>query len=195
MMPLSFRKLIERFVPISDEDWQEIGKDFQKQVFKKDDIILEEGRICRHFYFFEQGLIRFFCTVDGEDVTKAFGVAPYCFTSKVSFRNQTSANEGIQALESTIVWCITYEQYKKLEQIASWNRFMHRLINEIQEYMENRLLESKVYTAEENYQNLLERYPASLMQKIPLKYLASFLGVAPQSLSRIRNKLHNERRS
>ncbi|MCF8360982.1 MAG: hypothetical protein K9G70_00015 [Prolixibacteraceae bacterium] len=121
-----------------------------------------------------------------------FCVSPYCFTSKVSFRNQTPAPESIQALDDCTLWKITYDQYKKLEKINSWNIFMRKLLNEIQEFVENRLLESKVFTAEKNYENLLKRYPAGLIQKIPLKHLASFLGVAPQSLSRIRNKLHSK---
>ncbi len=191
----NFKELLNQYINLSDDDWDTIKKDFQRQEFQKDEIILEEGKVCRYFYFFETGMIRFFCNIDGKDITKNFGTAPYCFTSKISFRNQTPARESIQALEETIVWRITYEQYKKLEKIDAWNKFMHKLINEVQEYVENRLLESKIYTAEKNYENLMERYSADLMQKIPLKHLASFLGVAPQSLSRIRNNLHEKRRS
>lgn len=187
------RSLIEKYTPVSDNDWQQIKADFQVQAFSKDELILEEGKVCKYFYFFEKGLVRFCCNVDGEDVTKNFGLAPYCFTSKVSFRNQSPAKESIQALEDTVVWRISYTQYQKLEKIESWNIFMRKLIGEIQEYVENRMLEAKIYTAEKNYENLLKRYPADLMQRIPLKYLASFLGVAPQSLSRIRNKLQNSK--
>ncbi|MBN1767066.1 MAG: Crp/Fnr family transcriptional regulator [Prolixibacteraceae bacterium] len=188
----NFRKYIHTYHYIPDGDWCLIEKEFEQVRFRKNEMILEEGAICRFFYFFEKGLVRFCCNVDGEDVTKMFCVAPYCFTSKVSFRNQTPAHESIQALDDCILWQITYDQYKKLEQINSWNIFMRKLLNEIQEFVENRLLESKVFTAEKNYENLLKRYPASLIHKIPLKYLASFLGVAPQSLSRIRNKLHHK---
>lgn len=186
------KEFIRKYIFLSDDDWKLIKSDFQRKVFLKNEMILNEGSICHYFYFFEQGLLRFFCNIDGDDVTKTFCVAPYCFTSKVSFRNQTPANEGIQALEECVVWQINFSQYKKLEKINSWNLFMRKLLNEIQEFLENRLLESKVYTAEENYENLLKRYPASLIQKIPLKHLASFLGVAPQSLSRIRNNIYKK---
>lgn len=188
-MPEQLKTFLQKYVELPDKDWEKIRQDFDKQVFKKDEFILEEGKICRYFYFFEKGLIRFFLHVDGEDVTKNFAIAPYCFTSKVSFRNQSPAKEGIQALDETVLWKIDRQQYKKLEELESWNLFMRKLISEIQEFIENRLLESKIYTAEKNYTNLLDRYPAELMQRIPLKHLASFLGVAPQSLSRIRNKL------
>ncbi|WP_321345067.1 Crp/Fnr family transcriptional regulator [uncultured Draconibacterium sp.] len=189
----NFRTFIQSYIPLSDEEWEAICSDFKLRSFEKDDLIVEQGKICRHFYFFEEGLIRVFYNIDGNDITKSFAIPPYCFTSKISFRNQVPSEESIQALENTVVWRINYEQYRKLEKIETWNRFMHKLINEIQEFTEKRMLESKIYTAEQNYELLLKRYPAQLMQKIPLKHLASFLGVAPQSLSRIRNKLHTNR--
>ncbi|WP_346861039.1 Crp/Fnr family transcriptional regulator [uncultured Draconibacterium sp.] len=194
-MPEQLKYLIQKHTELPDKDWDAIKSEFVQQNFRKEEAILEEGKTCRYFYFFESGLIRFYCNIDGADITKTFAIAPYCFTSRVSFRDQTPANEAIKALEDTVVWKITFEQYKKLEQVESWNRFMRKLIAEIQDFTENRMLVSKIYTAEENYQQLLKDYPAELMQKIPLKHMASFLGVAPQSLSRIRKKLHNNGRS
>lgn len=191
----AFKDFLNQYTEIPEEDWLLIKKEFRQTNFRKNELLLEEGSICRHFFFFKRGLIRFFCNIDGEDITKTFCIAPYCFTSKVSFRNQSPSQEGIQALEDCTAWAITFEQYKKLEEINSWNIFMRKLINEIQEFTEIRLLESKVLTAAQNYENLLHRYPGHLIQKIPLKHLASFLGVAPQSLSRIRSQLHNKRRS
>lgn len=189
------KNFIDQYIDLPFPDWEIIKKKFQHQIFQKNEMILEEGKVCRYFYFFEQGIIRFYCTIDGADITKSFAIAPYCFTSKVSFRNQSPANEGIQALDETIVWKINYQQYKELEKINAWNVFMRKLLNEIQEYTEKRMLESKIHTAEINYENLLQQYPADLIQKLPLKHLASFLGVAPQSLSRIRNNIHNKPKS
>lgn len=194
-MPEQLKNFIRNYTNLAEEEWDEIKKVFQREVFQKDDLLLEEGKVCRYFYFFEQGLIRFFCNVDGADVTKTFAIAPYCFTSKVSFRNQSPASESIQALDETVVWKISYQQYKQLEKIASWNIFMRKLLNEIQEFMENHLLETKIHTAEQYYQKLQDRYPADILQKIPLKHLASFMGVAPQSLSRIRNNIYKSGRS
>ena len=190
-----FKEFLKAYITLPENDWTQIKAEFEPKVFQKNEMLLEEGSVCRHFYFLNNGLVRFGCNIDGEDITKTFCKAPYCFTSKISFRNQTPARESIQALDETIVYRISYEQYKRLEQIASWNTFMRKLMNEIQEFLENHLLESKVLTAEQYYHKLLEQFPADFMQKIPLKHLASFLGVAPQSMSRIRNNLHKNRRS
>ncbi len=192
-MTVQLREFIEKYTQPTSEEWSLIQKKFEKVVFQKNDHILQEGNICRYFYFFESGLIRFYYNVDGEEVTKTFAVAPYCFTSKISFRNQSPSEENIQALEKTMVWRINYEQYRELEKLNAWNLFMRKLLNEIQEFTDKLILESKTRTAEKRYQILLENYPPDLMQKIPLKHLASFLGIAPQSLSRIRNNLHTNR--
>lgn len=184
-----FREFIEKYSPFSDLEWQLIDDLFEPKEFDKNEIILEEGAVCRHFYFLERGLIRFFCNFDGNDLTKTFAIAPYCFTSKTSFRMQSASEEGIQALDKTVVRRISFDDYRKLEKINSWNIFMRKLLNEIQEYSEKFYLEIKTITAEERYRLILNTYPAELIRKIPLKHLASFLGVAPQSLSRIRKKI------
>ncbi len=186
---MKLREFIETYSGLNETEWLSIEQLFKRKEFKKDEIILEEGNVCRYFYFLETGLIRFYYNIDGNDVTKTFTVSPYCFTSRVSFRKQVAANEGIQALDNTIVWQISFDNYKKLEKLNSWNIFIRRLLNEIQEFSESFYLEIRTVTAEERYRKILDKYPTELIQKIPLKHLASFLGIAPQSLSRIRNKI------
>lgn len=188
---MTLRQFIENYSKLSDWEWQIIEELFHEKEFEKNELILEEGKICRHFYFLEKGLIRFYNNIDGNDLTKTFTIAPYCFTSKISFRKQTVSNESIQALEKTKVWQITYDDYKKLETLNSWNLFVRRLLNEIQEFSETFYLDIRTMTAEERYKKILKEYPDELIQKIPLKHLSSFLGIAPQSLSRIRKKNQN----
>lgn len=189
---MNFRTFIESYIKLTDEEWQSVEQLFVRREYKKNEIILQVGNVCRYFYFLESGLIRFYYIVDGDDITKTFTIAPYCFTSKTSFRKQVAANEGIQSLEKTVVWQISFEHYKKLEALNSWNIFIRKLLNEIQEFSDKLFLETKTMTAEERYIKILEEYPRELVEKIPLKHLSTFLGVAPQSLSRIRKKINND---
>jgi CRP/FNR family transcriptional regulator, anaerobic regulatory protein len=186
------REFIERYSILSDSDWQIIEPLFEKKEFQKNDFIIEEGKICRYFYFLEQGIIRFCKNIDGTDLTKTFTIAPYCFTAKSSFGKQTESEEGIQVLEKAIVWQIAYNNFKGLEAMNAWNIFMRKLLNEIHGYSENYYLEIRTMTAEDRYKKLIQEYPDELIRKIPLKYLSSFFGIAPQSLSRIRKKLHKK---
>lgn len=192
---MNLRDFIENYIRLNDAVWHSIEPLFEIREFNKNEIILEEGNICRYFYFLESGLIRFYNNIDGNDITKTFTIAPYCFTSKISFRKQMASNEGIQALEKTVVWQLSFNHYKKLEQLNSWNIFIRKLLNEIQEFSESFYLELKTMTAEDRYKKILNEYPIELVQKIQLKHLSSFLGVAPQSLSRIRKKIQQNSQS
>jgi len=185
---LAFRKFIERYAGLSDTDWQIIQQAFERNEFARNEIILSEGNICKYFYFLEEGLLRYYILQDGNDITKFFTSAPYCFTSKNSFREQKPARESIQALEKTVVWQTTLKHTNDLLELKSWNTFTRKFIHEVQSYTEELLLESKTETAERRYEKLMKLYP-NLLQKIPLKHLSSFLGIAPQSLSRIRKKI------
>lgn len=187
---MAFRKFIERYTELPAADWETIQHAFERKEFAKNEIILEEGSICKHFYFMEEGLIRFYLNNDGDEMTKFFTAAPYCFTSKNSFRYQKPAEESIQALDKLIVWQTTFKQANELQELKSWNTFTRKFLHEVQSYMEELLLEVKTKTASQRYEILMEKYP-ELTQKIPLKQLSSFLGIAPQSLSRIRKITHS----
>ncbi len=180
-------------MPLSDDDWAQISLCFEKRMVKKDEILLQEGNICRHLYFIESGLLRYFINKDGNDITKFFTEAPYCFTSQVSFTAEKPATENIQAIEDSVIWQTTLQQANDLLELKSWNTFVRKLIQEVQYYTEEILQEIQTETAENRYIKLLENNPA-LLQRVPLKYLASYLGIAPQSLSRIRKKLAKQKR-
>jgi CRP-like cAMP-binding protein len=184
----NFRTFIESYVPLSSEDWTAISKCFEQKIFEKNQMILQEGKICRHLYFLESGLLRYFIEKDGAAITKYFTDAPYCFTSQVSFTAETPTTDNIQALERSVMWQTTLQQANALLELKSWNTFIRKLIQEVQFYTESILQEVQTETAENRYIKMLERNP-DLIRRIPLGYLASYFGIAPQSLSRIRKKI------
>jgi CRP-like cAMP-binding protein len=182
------RKFIEQYTRVPDNDWLIINEAFERKLLAKNEIILVEGSICRYFYFLQTGLIRCYTFYDGTDITKYFTAAPYCFTSIESFRKQIPADESIQTLEESLIWFAAADKLEKLKILNSWNEFTTRLLQEVQQFSRNLLLETKTKTADQRYCELLINKP-EVVQRIPLKYLSSFLGVAPQSLSRIRKNL------
>ena len=182
------RQFIENYVSLSELDWQIISNCFEKRIFEKDEIVLQEGKVCKYLYFIENGLLRFFINKDGNDITKFFTEAPYFFTSQVSFNSEKPATENIQAIEKSIVWQITLKQTNDLLELKTWNIFVRKIIQEVQYFTEEILQEIQTETAEKRYEKMLIKEPL-LLQRIPLKYLATFLGIAPQSLSRIRKKI------
>jgi CRP-like cAMP-binding protein len=182
------RKFIEQYTRVPDNEWLIINEAFERKIFAKNEIILKEGSICRYFYFLQTGLIRCYTFYDGTDITKYFTAAPYCFTSIESFRKQKPAEESIQTLEESVIWFANINKLEQLKMLNSWNDFTTKLLQEVQQYTRDSLLEIKTKTADQRYKELLNVKP-EVLQRIPLKYLSGFLGVAPQSLSRIRKNI------
>ena len=182
------RQFIANYITLPEQDWKEIVQYFEERIIEKEVIILEEGKICKHLYFLESGLFRFYINKDGNHITKFFTDAPYFFTSQASFNAQKPAFENIQAIEKSTVWQISYAKTNELYKSKSWAEFARKITQEVQFFTEEILLELQTETAEVRYEKMLEISP-NLLQRIPLKYLASYLGIAPQSLSRIRKKI------
>lgn len=186
MHPL--RLFIADYTPLADADWEKIGACLRRLEVAKGTLLLEQGRVCRHLYFLESGLLRFFILKDGNDVTKYFTDIPYVFTSQRSFTDQQPAKESIEALEHCVVWQMTYDDAFALFSIEAWSTFIRKLIQEVQTYTEDILEALQTETAERRYRTLLTTQPA-LLQRVPLKHLASYLGIAQPSLSRIRKNI------
>jgi CRP/FNR family transcriptional regulator, anaerobic regulatory protein len=183
-----FRRFIQNYTLLSNADWASIEKYLVRMEVKKENILLQEGKICRHLYFLESGLLRFFTLKNGNDITKYFTDIPYCFTSIKSFENQIPATENIETLEDTVLWAMTFESVQSLQNLPVWNTFTRKLVQEVQVYTDEILEDLQSETAENRYKKMLfENDP--LLQRVPLKHIASYLGIAPQSLSRIRKSV------
>lgn len=188
-----FRKYILTYNALSEEEWQKIENCLTRKKYNKGDIILESGKICRKLFFLEEGFLRFYIFVEGEKVSKFFTEPPYCFTSQRSFTNDIPTNDNIEVLKDAIVWEISKEDAFNLLSIPNWSEFVRKLIQEVQFYTEQILEEAQTNTAEKRYIKMLQDgHP--ILQNAPLKDIASYLGIAPQSLSRIRKKYLTDNR-
>jgi CRP-like cAMP-binding protein len=187
-----FRQFIHNYTLLSNEDWAMIETHLVRMEVKKETILLQEGKICRHLYFLESGLLRFFILRNGNDVTKYFTDIPYCFTSIKSFEAQKPATESIETLEDTVLWAMTFESVQLLQKLPAWSTFSRKLVQEVQTYTDEILEDMQTETAENRYKKMLLGNDP-LLQRVPLKHIASYLGIAPQSLSRIRKSVLTKR--
>ena len=182
-----FRKYILKFTDISNEEWSEVEKCLTRKEYPNGTLILKSGKICKKLYFVEDGLLRFFVFKDGTDVSKFFTESPYCFTSQKSFTEETPSNDNIETLQDSIIWEMSKSDAFDLFRYHSWSEFVRKLIQEVQFNTEQMLEAIQNETAESRYIKMIEE-KSPLLMKVPLKYIASYLGIAPQSLSRIRKK-------
>ncbi len=171
-----------------DSEWSEVEKCITRKEYQTGHLLLKSGETCKKLYFVEEGLLRFFILKDGSDVSKFFTVAPYCFTSQRSFTDALPSMDNIETLENSTIWEMSKTDAFDLFRFPVWSEFIRKLIQEVQFNTEQILEAIQNQTAEERYMNMLESADP-LLNRVPLKHIASYLGIAPQSLSRIRKKL------
>jgi CRP-like cAMP-binding protein len=188
----SFLPYIKKYITITDEEWELVYDRLSEETYKEGDILLAEDKVCRHLYFLESGLMRYYVTKDGEELNKFFTEPPYLFTSQQSFGLETPALETIEALQDSTVWALTKQQVDELSEYSFWRLFAEKVKLEVQGFTEIILEQIQGMTAEERYVWMLTN-EQSLIRELPLKHLASYLGIAPQSLSRIRKKVAENR--
>lgn len=161
---------------------------FVQNEFRKNDLLIGDGQICRRLYFIERGCVRGFYNIDGRDVSQWFGFEKDFVTSIRSFVTRSASREYIQVVEDSILWSVSREQLDELLQRFPELEKLVRLIYE-QYYirLEERYTNAHFKTAGERYDDLVQ-YTPHILQRMPLGYIASYLGVSAETLSRIRSK-------
>ena len=145
------------------------------------------GHTCRTIYFINQGLARVYYFKDDTDITESFSFENQIVVRVESLFTGKPSRKGIQILEDSDIVAINATQLFRL-----YDAFpeIERLFRKIFEagYVEtiHRIESLQFHTAEERYRDLLEASP-NILQRVPLKYIASYLGITPVSLSRIRS--------
>ncbi len=173
---------------ISNAATQTLQQFLNKIVLCKNDFLINEGQVCKHLYFLEKGCVRGFYNVDGKDITQWFGFENDFVTSFRSFITQTPSAEYIHVVEDAVLWALDKEQLNNLLKNFTEIEKLVRIIYE-QYYirLEERYANAHFKTATELYENLLQNEP-HILQRMPLGYIASYLGISQETLSRIRAK-------
>lgn len=158
---------------------------FSPFTFSKGQVVLRKGQVCQHLFFLQSGLVR--CFLPDEERTLWCEFENNFFFIPHSFFNQLPAKESLICLEPCTGIRISYNNleklYKENHQWAQWGiQFMKQQYLKI-EYIYTSLL---YQSATDRYITLLNAQP-DVLQRVPLQYIASFLGVTPVSLSRIRS--------
>lgn len=153
---------------------------------KRGDIIISEGFVCNFFYLIDSGVFRVYRLVDGDEITYGFTFKGDIDSCPFSFFNQTPANETIEALtDGKIIKIYRSEYNNMIVRNLEYVELATYLLTSYIDVIVNRIVTLKKLTAEEQYSLLLRQQPHEI-NRIPLKYIASYLGVSPARLSRIR---------
>ena len=162
---------------------------FKPYAVKKNDFFLQSTEINRRLGFLCKGLVRYFVFKNDEESTLEFTKEGEFIADYGSFLSKEPSLQNIQALEDCELLVIEYEELQKLYKVSKNANLLGRVIIEHRFIiMVNQLLTVHRYTPEDRYRYFLEHYK-DLVQRIPQYIIASFVGVKPQSLSRIRKRL------
>jgi len=155
---------------------------------RKRKLLLKEGTVCDHIYFVVKGAIRGFRREGQKDITTWIVVENELVTSIFSLDNPSPSIENIQALENSELLALTYTELNQLyEQFPEFNLIARKLLQHYYADAEKRAFIARLTKAENKYRYFLMLHQ-SLANRIPLKYIASYLGMTLETLSRVRKK-------
>lgn len=190
-MKSALRSNIEKTIGqlITDHDFEQFSKLVFEKTFDKKDILIEEGDLCHYIYFIEQGSCYSYITDDkGEKHAIQFALEGYWISDLYSFFSTRNAIYSIEVLEPTNVLALNKENFQKAcDTLACLDRFFRILIQNAYVSIQYRLAKTNSEDAETRYIEFSKQHP-DFVQRIPQYLIASYLGIKPQSLSRIRKE-------
>lgn len=174
---------------LTDKDWGIFASKVTRQEFPKNHTLLKTGQTEDYLSFVETGVVRYYIPKEENDITLAFVFADSFASAYDSFLTRIPSVYQADTLTKTILWRLNYNDLQiiysgteignKIGRFASEDLFLKKFKRELSLLNE---------TAEQRYQNLFTERP-QLIKEIPLKYIASYIGITPQALSRIRKRI------
>jgi CRP-like cAMP-binding protein len=182
-------------VPVSDTELELIDKYFEEKTLNKKEFLLQDNRVCNFIGFVAVGCIRHFHVKDGIEKTCDISFENAWVTDFQSFTSETMGKMNLQAMETTTVYLINKQNLLKLYQdCPTYERFGRLMAEQVAQRATEIAMSLSADKPEERFQNLVKKQP-DLFQRVPQKYIASFLGVSPESLSRIRKRIFRHLKS
>lgn len=183
------RAYVSRFMDLTDHDFTAIQQRLVCKSVPKGGYLLKAGDVCPYVAFINKGHLRSFCLVKGEEVTYNFWFEGNFITDYSSFLTRQPCIETHEALDDVEVIIVSYDDLQYLyKNFPGWDKFGRLIAEFIIIGVAERNRAMLFLTAEEQYLNLMKSRP-KVLANVPQHYIASYLGLRPESLSRIRKRL------
>lgn len=184
-----FLKEIFKEQNFKKEELEEIIQQYQRVEFSKNDYLITEGSTANFYYFIESGYARsYVIDLEGNDISTNFFSTTDIVIDWHSYFLKAKCRENIQAVSACVAWKITFENFMKLFHIEAFREIGRtRLVNNYFE-LKSHSISIIADHAKERYLHLIKTKPG-IVQNIPLKQIATYLGITDTSLSRIRKEI------
>ncbi len=174
---------------ITETDWQALELKLTFQQIKKGAFVIRSGEVCRYVSFINKGLLRMFHLADGKEICTGFARENEYFSSYTSFLTSQPSHVNIEALEDCELVNLSYTDMQTIYQSNPVFETFGRKIAEMLFIMiSSQSIGLLSLTPEERYQSILD-YQPFIIQRVPQYMIASFIGVTPEHLSRLRKKM------
>jgi CRP-like cAMP-binding protein len=185
--------ILNYFHPLSEGVVKFLKEHAHSVSFNKGELLLEAGQVCEHIYFIKKGVVRGFIREGKKEITTWITAEGEMVSSILSFEVKGSAIENMQAIEDCELLAMTLADLQDLyQQFPEFNIVGRKLLQQYYSDAERRAFIARLTNAETKYKQFLNRY-SHLGNRIPLTYIASFLGITLETLSRVRRKLSMKR--
>ena len=187
--PKRIKEIFDKYYPVDLKFWTEFSKHIKVREFFKNDIIKEYYKTEKFINILISGSVAHFVPNEEKDVCINLYYENEIFSDYLSFLTQKSTVIKTECLEDTVLWSLSFENLQMLYEKASQSLLIGKAISDIMfTKKQSEQINLLTLTPTERYLKLIKEKPM-IFQRTPLKVIASYLGIAPESLSRIRKKI------
>jgi CRP-like cAMP-binding protein len=188
---MNIKSILTAITPIEEDCWEAFEAFFTRKTLKKNEILWGNGEVCKHLVFINTGLFRSFRYVETKEVSTNFFFENSFFYDDYSFITQNPCIDTYEALEQTEITVIPraainlmFDRYKSFERLGR-KMVEHNHVKLIEQQLALKNVSSK-----DKYLRLISAQP-TIIQRVPLKFIASYLDMTPEYLSKLRKDITN----
>ena len=186
------RLQLDHYVQLNDQEWEYFRSKLKKKNYAAKHMILEAGDTANHFIYIVKGLIRVYYLKDGKEVNTYFSCDNQFVSVYSSFVTQSPSFEYMEVLEDTSVYYLTYKDGQDIFSAGAIFERLGRLMAEKHYlFLLSRTLKMQSKDAKARYLDFISTEDKKIVQQVPQQMIASYLGIAPESLSRIKKQMLN----
>ncbi len=185
-MNTQLKEFFRFLVDFSDEELEEVWTFFHPRKIKKGEFLTIPGETAYECGFVLKGCFRVYYLVDGKESTRFIGCENIFMSSVPSFTTQKPSVEYVEALENLDLLMLSYNDLQKMYELSpKWERMVRILAEYSYNEQQKRIYSLIAHSAQQRYEDLTKSRP-DLIQRVPQYIIANYLGISPETLSRIR---------